>query len=155
MTVFINTETGQYPVYQGDIQQLYPSMSFSIPFIPPRPFEPVAVTPQPSTTFNQKAIQRGVEQVDGVWKQVWEVVELTPSELQIKNNIIAGAVRRRRDDLLSATDWTQVEDAAADKQAFKAYRHELRNISSQVGFPQEIIWPEPPTGFNPDTIRGR
>jgi hypothetical protein len=53
-------------------------------------------------------------------------------------------VRSQRNALLSASDWTQVADAPVDKTAWAAYRQELRDITEQVGFPTEVIWPTKP-----------
>lgn len=56
--------------------------------------------------------------------------------------------RTQRDKLLAATDWTQVLDApidAATREAYRAYRQDLRDITEQEGFPEAITWPELPT----------
>jgi hypothetical protein len=47
----------------------------------------------------------------------------------------AAQVRAARDRALSASDWTQVADAPVDQQAWAAYRQALRDLPSQVGFP--------------------
>lgn len=58
--------------------------------------------------------------------------------------VLAQEVRDKRNALLSASDWTQVADAPVDKTAWAAYRQELRDITEQVGFPTEVIWPTKP-----------
>jgi hypothetical protein len=52
--------------------------------------------------------------------------------------------RAERDRLLAECDWTQLPDAPADKIAWMSYRQELRDISLQIGFPDDIIWPVKP-----------
>ena len=59
----------------------------------------------------------------------------------------AQAVRDKRDKLLAGTDWTQTDDAplsSTDRESMRKYRQSLRDITSQSGFPQAIVWPEKP-----------
>ena len=53
-------------------------------------------------------------------------------------------VRRSRNQMLSETDWTQLEDSPVDKAAWATYRQALRDISTQEGFPWTVQWPEKP-----------
>lgn len=53
--------------------------------------------------------------------------------------------RFKRTNLLKLTDWTQLPDVADTiRQAWGTYRQALRDVSDQSGFPQTIVWPEPP-----------
>ena len=55
------------------------------------------------------------------------------------------AARATRNRLLAETDWTQMPDVTlANKAAWAAYRQELRDITTQAGYPTEITWPIPP-----------
>ena len=56
----------------------------------------------------------------------------------------ASQVRAARNDRLTASDWTQVEDSPVNKQAWATYRQALRDISTQSGFPWEVTWPDAP-----------
>lgn len=56
----------------------------------------------------------------------------------------AQATRSRRDNLLAASDWTQVADAPVDSAAWAIYRQELRDVPEQEGFPANIMWPTEP-----------
>ena len=56
----------------------------------------------------------------------------------------AAEVRTERDAKLAETDWTQVADAPVDKTTWATYRQALRDIPSQAGFPNEVIWPVEP-----------
>lgn len=53
----------------------------------------------------------------------------------------AEEVREDRNALLVASDWTQIADAPVDQGAWAVYRQELREITSQEGFPNNILWP--------------
>jgi hypothetical protein len=54
-------------------------------------------------------------------------------------------VRQARNRILFQTDCKMAVDAPFDKTAWGAYREALRNITSQVGFPDAVVWPVPPT----------
>lgn len=54
-------------------------------------------------------------------------------------------MREKRDVLLQFTDWTQLPDVAeVVKEKYQHFRQALRDITTQDGFPREIIWPELP-----------
>lgn len=62
----------------------------------------------------------------------------------ISDEEVAKPLREKRNFLLSESDWTQVADAPVDKAAWATYRQELRDITSQEGFPHEVNWPTKP-----------
>lgn len=67
------------------------------------------------------------------------------ASLRPRSDVIAEKIRRLRNDLLANTDWTQVSDAPSGTSAkWSAYRQALRDIPQQVGFPNEIVWPDAP-----------
>ena len=53
-------------------------------------------------------------------------------------------MRAARNQLLTASDWTQLSDASVDKAAWAVYRQALRDVPAQAGFPFNINWPNPP-----------
>ena len=58
------------------------------------------------------------------------------------------SIRTRRDQLLRATDFTQLPDyPASDAQRAEvaAYRKALRDIPEQVDDPSKLVWPVRPT----------
>jgi len=57
---------------------------------------------------------------------------------------LAVQVRAERDRLLDESDWTQVADAPVDQAAWATYRQALRDVPEQVGFPNDVTWPEKP-----------
>jgi hypothetical protein len=78
------------------------------------------------------------------WSQVWSVRDMTEEEIAARNAAQEASVRSERNQKLSSSDWTQVIDAPVDQIAWAAYRQELRDIPSQVGFPWDVIWPTEP-----------
>lgn len=56
----------------------------------------------------------------------------------------AQEVRGERNLLLMVSDWTQVADAPVDKAEWATYRQELRDITAQEGFPDNVVWPTEP-----------
>jgi len=58
---------------------------------------------------------------------------------------LASDAKTKRNRILYETDWTQMPDVTlANKAAWAAYRQELRDITTQAGYPTEITWPTPP-----------
>ena len=57
---------------------------------------------------------------------------------------LSSSARDERNQKLAACDWTQVNDAPVDQEAWATYRQALRDVPSQEGFPLSIEWPEPP-----------
>lgn len=72
--------------------------------------------------------------------------EITPDpDAELKDKI--RAVRNRRNDLLSRSDWTQMPDVQINpdlRQQWATYRQALRDIPSQPGFPHTVVWPQAP-----------
>ena len=61
---------------------------------------------------------------------------------------LARQVRAKRDRLLSACDYYVMPDYPSTAEGLvevKNYRQALRDISSQSGFPAEIVWPIVPS----------
>lgn len=57
----------------------------------------------------------------------------------------AAEVRSERNAKLAATDWTQAADVPqAVKDSYAPYRQALRDVPTQSGFPNEIVWPTQP-----------
>lgn len=99
----------------------------------------VEKTQKPSVdSYTKYAKDSAVLQKDGLWKQEWNVVNLTQEQAE-KN------VRDARNNLLSSSDWTQVNDAPVNQTVWSTYRQELRDIPQQSGFPYNINWPTPPS----------
>ena len=55
--------------------------------------------------------------------------------------------RLQRDNLLQQSDWTQIPNGpltTEQQTAWATYRQELRDITTQSGYPFNVIWPTPP-----------
>jgi len=52
-------------------------------------------------------------------------------------------VRRKRDQLISETDWTALSDTTMSAE-MTSYRQALRDITAQEGFPYSVVWPTKP-----------
>ncbi len=69
-----------------------------------------------------------------------EPFELLPTDQQLV------FLRAHRNQLLSESDWTQLPDATVDKEAWAAYRQQLRDITKTYDpATPEVIFPTPPT----------
>jgi len=109
---------------------------------------PLRATTQPTYNVATERIEVGAPmQQDGEWVQVWNVVSLTAEEIQQRNEDKSAEVRAERGHLLSACDWTQVDDSPlsnVQKASWATYRQSLRDISAQAGFPWTVEWPIQP-----------
>jgi hypothetical protein len=57
----------------------------------------------------------------------------------------AADIREERNAKLAATDWTQAADVPqAVKDSYAPYRQALRDLPTQSGFPNQVVWPESP-----------
>lgn len=75
-------------------------------------------------------------------KRKWEEFE---SEL--KKTLIQQKVLTQRQELLLSSDWTQLPDVPTEtRQKWINYRQKLRDMTSQSGYPFNVVWPTPPQG---------
>lgn len=79
-------------------------------------------------------------QINGEWTQQWIIRAASADETSQQE----ADVREQRNQMLSDCDWTQVADAPVDKNTWAVYRQALRDITSQTGFPWDVIWPSKP-----------
>ena len=146
-----NGTVSRYPVGPLDVRRKFPNTSF------PRDLEGsdlsdfgvVTVQTVAPPTFDpnlQKVEPADPTLVDGVWQQVWNVVDLTAEEIQERTTAKASEIRGIRNELLTTSDWTQVSDSPVDAAAWAAYRAELRAVPEQAGFPDNVVWPTAPAG---------
>jgi hypothetical protein len=65
---------------------------------------------------------------------------------------VLAVVRRRRNALLAACDWTQAADSpisTTDRSAWAEYRQALRTLPETITDPASIVWPVAPTQKDP------
>jgi hypothetical protein len=108
---------------------------------------PVERVEVPLASDTQHIVRELPEFVDGVWRDRLVLKDFTPEEIeQFTPNKVA-QLKLERSRQLYETDWTQVPDnplPPADREAWRVFREELRNLTSQTGFPWNIVWPTPP-----------
>ena len=104
-------------------------------------------------TVYQYSMRQGVEQVNSKWytKYVLGPVFSGPTAAEDeaayqarKDAEQADQMRADRNKRLTETDWTQLADSTADKEAWATYRQALRDVPTQAGFPWEVTWPTKP-----------
>jgi hypothetical protein len=117
------------------LQEKYPTVSFPVE---PQPSDldefgygvyiPVVA---PNAEVYQKVVEGTPEQHDNQkWYQVWEIVDMTPEEIDDKNKSLRANNKKVASQLLSYTDWTQMPDVdLVNKADFTAYRAEVRAIA--------------------------
>lgn len=93
----------------------------------------------PTPASNQKVVDAGVENVDGVWTVKYELAQMDQQETRA----YAESVRQRRNQMLSETDWRFRSDLTPS-QEWKDYCQALRDITTQSGFPFNVVWPNQP-----------
>ncbi len=159
-------ETGQV-VTESEFRSLYPNTSFprvlTSDILDSFGVDPILEGPQASTTSPYEiSVRQGVEEINGQWFTKYVVgpvfTEYTDEEGVVhsaeeqdaayKTRIddqVAESVRMQRNKLLEETDWTQSRDVSLiNDDDWVLYRQELRDITSQEGFPHEVIWPTKP-----------
>jgi len=140
-------DTGQV-MTDSEFRSLHPNTSF-----PPQltaelldgfGADPVLNGPQAQPTRYQVAFRDGVEEINGQWFTKFSVADMDADAIASLDARQADSVRAERNRKLTASDWTQVEDAPVDKAAWAAYRQGLRDVPSQAGFPWDVTWPVEP-----------
>lgn len=124
--------------------------------------DPVFEGPQATGgTVYQYSQYDGVEQVAGKWCTKYVLgptfVDTTANDGTVttaaqheaaykaaKDAEQAKNVREERTRRLAACDWTQLADAPVDSLAWSNYRQQLRDLTTQPGFPHVVVWPNTP-----------
>ena len=97
---------------------------------------------QAQPTRYQIGFRDGIELVNGKWFTKYSVADLDADAIAAKDAEQAKSIRTQRNQLLSDSDWTQLTDAPVDKTVWSVYRQSLRDVSSQKGFPWDVVWPK-------------
>ena len=138
-----------YPYSIGDLRRDNPNTSY-----PRNPSDATLadwnlfpVTDKPTPAYNpatQNCNQVNPTLIDGKWEMTWAVTPATPEQIAERTSAKEAEVRQQRNQLLSNCDWTQLPDAPVDAAVWATYRQELRDVTTQAGFPWEVQWPEQP-----------
>ena len=156
-------ETGQI-VTEQEFRGLHPNTSFpeilSIDILDDFGIDPIFEGPQASTIPPYEiSVRQGVEEINGKWYTKYVVGPIfidtedktaAEQEQEYKAKIdseVAASVRKKRDDLLSKSDWIvsfSVEKNINISSSWKKYRQALRDIPLQNEFPHNVVWPTLP-----------
>ena len=144
-----NRATGAV-ITDSEFRSEFPNTSFPQPLTPDViddfGFDPVLEGPQPTLIPPYQYAQRdGVIEDNGQWFTHYIAVTPDDDQKAAMDATQAAAVRTDRNTRLAACDWTQLPDAPVDRQAWATYRQELRDVSSQTGFPWNVVWPSEPS----------
>ena len=97
---------------------------------------PTSIADQPSHDYYTQTITLS-ETPDSSGVLNWTVTDL--SDEQKATNF-----RNQRDTLLEETDWMVLSDTPSADSDWLTYRQNLRDITSQSGFPNSVVWPTKP-----------
>ena len=101
----------------------------------------VTILPAPAyNKLTQYLKESDVYEVDGKWQMHYIVATLP--EAQAADN-----VKTERNRLLAESDWVVAKAAEVQNPAppeWVAYRQQLRDVTSQQGFPFNVVWPTKP-----------
>jgi len=143
----------KYPYSIGLLRKDNPSTSF-----PKKPSDavladygvyPVRET-NPTVGANQKLVKSWTpELVNGEWVLNHQAVDMTAEEITERDDVVAANVREKRDQLLTETDWTVLQDSPltdAQTADWVIYRQALRDITDHANFPYlaDADWPTKP-----------
>jgi hypothetical protein len=124
---YINTETLEYPISENVIRARV-NVSFSLPFVPLAPYQPVVATTPPSfDSVTQRLVESAPILESGVWTQAWEVQQFSQQEatsnlIELKTNSVL-AIDSEVDAIYLAAlgnrgpEYTDAEAAAVAYQA--------------------------------------
>jgi hypothetical protein len=116
-------------------------------------------------TVYQYSQAAGVEQIEGKWytkyvlgpiftdraaegdQPAQTAAEQEAAYKAIKDAEMAKSVRTSRDDKLKESDWIVIKNLELNANipgAWEVYRQALRDVPTQSGFPNTIVWPTQP-----------
>ena len=144
-----NGQPSGRPLENSQFFELFPSISFCMPLTAtqtePLGFGVYDFTTQPEPGKYQKVVEvEPVKDAHGIYRQAWDVVEMSIEEKFAQDAFKASEVRSERNWRLTKSDWTQILDAPVNQTAWASYRQALRDVTGQEGFPWAITWPEQP-----------
>lgn len=151
----INQEAVSYPYSDYQLRKEYRNISF--PAVMSNTIRasygmyPVTIEDKPDyDVATQKAVQNTLptlnEETD-TWVLGWTVSDMSEEEIAENDALWASKNRTVRDNLLTETDWVVIkalEEGQPVDLIWQGYRHELRMVPQQEGFPHNINWPTKP-----------
>jgi len=78
---YINTQTGEYPIHEYALREMFSNISFPSPFQPPEGFAEVQWTEAPPfDNISQQSVEQAPVEVNGKFLQVWAIEDRTSGE---------------------------------------------------------------------------
>jgi len=145
----INNSLDQYPYTLADFRAENPNVSY-----PKNMSQAVLegyglflVTEGDKPSYDERtqsvSLSSVPQEVNSEWKLVRSAVQKTADEIQDYDTSLEANIRNERNAKLSATDWWGISDRTMTA-AEATYRQDLRDITSQEGFPYTLDWPTEP-----------
>ena len=107
---------------------------------------------RPSVNASTQYLTRNdpTQDADGNWQITFSVQTRNASEQETYDASISIMQRKKRNDLLSESDWTQISDNALSaevKASWATYRTNLRNLPDHANWPhlEDTDWPTKPS----------
>jgi hypothetical protein len=146
-----NGKIDQYPYTVGDLRRDNPNTSFAkvISESTLASFGVYSVGYEAAPTYDPAThrLRHSDKPVlrDGKWILTKEVVALTDEQIATKNEKVAMENRKKRNDLLSSTDFYALSDVTMSAE-MTTYRQALRDITAHANWPNldEADWPVKP-----------
>lgn len=79
-----------------------------------------------------------------IWENGKKVIREMVEGDFVPNQPPPEAIVAERNRLLAESDFRMVPDAPWDTTAWATYRQALRDLTTQEGFPTNVVWPTPP-----------
>lgn len=141
-----NGQLEKFPYTLGMLRKDNPNVSFpktiSDEMLAEYNVVPISTTNRPED--HTKNYESTATLVNGSWIETWVASDASQDEINERTIAQASSIRLQRNDSLSSSDWTQLQDATVNQQEWATYRQSLRDIPSQEGFPWDVTWPTQP-----------
>lgn len=149
-----NKEIDQYPYsiekFREEHNNLSLPVALSDAFLANYNVYPVYFGVEPDSfdkKTHKKVLKGAPVLIEDRWVLEWEVVQKSDYEIIIETEEFSNYIRKKRDDLLKETDWMATkafETNTPIPEMWVIYRQQLRDVTSQEGFPYDIAWPQNP-----------
>ncbi len=144
-----NGEIDTYPYSVGKLRRDNPRVSFprkiSNEMLASYGVHDVKWLPSPEHNTETHFVEYSPVPVlqDGAWVYAPTVRELSEEQITERSVSRAGEARANRNTLLAETDYFALTDVTMDA-LMTTYRQNLRDITAQEGFPNDVVWPSFP-----------
>jgi len=147
----IGSDIIQFPYRMDDLKKSNPNTSF------PRGYDTneallasfgvylVVDADRPAFDENTHVLGRSSEPVlvDGVWTWGWDIIPLSEEAMLASRKTEEDFLRGERNRFLRESDWRALTDHPVSAE-WAAYRQDLRDITDQPGWPDDVVWPVEP-----------